>query len=183
MNKNGKRLLRAKVVQRKLQRMQSKERAKVARHVVTLQQINAPDQSPLSIQELGDQLEANRKGLNDLAKAHNTNFSTYSDAFQHLDARLGAIMLVANDMTQLLKSHNLLNEDILTTTTSTSSGLVQPFWEAYIQQYLKLVQQAADVAKAALAVVPSIITDSEESNYADMEFGGEDTPNVEASTG
>jgi hypothetical protein len=183
MSKNGKRPLRAKVVQRKLQRQQSKERVKIAHHVVKLQQQNALGQGPVSIQELKDQLEANRSGLNDLVTAHNTNFKTYSDAFQHLDARLGSIMLVLNDVTQLLKSHGLLNEEILTTTTNVTSGLVQPFWEAYIQQYLDSIKKAAEATAMKLAVAPIIITAPEESDYTDMEFGGEVMKHVEASAG
>jgi len=194
MSRNGQqqRKIRTKVVKKKLERRQVKERQKVARHILNLQQLGEADQNPV-ILELRQQLEANRKGHNELAQAFNKNFRTYSDAFQHLDARIGSLMLVTNDLVELLHSKGLLNEDILTTTIvkgiddkGVEAEKHQPYWEAYISHYLKLVKVAADNAaeaeKEAQPLIESTSSDSD-SDYADTTFGGEDTPHVEISSG
>jgi len=185
MSRNGQqRKIRAKVVKKKLDRQQGKERQKVARHILNLQQLGEADKNPV-IQELKLQLEANRKGHNELAQAFNKNFRAYSDAFQHIDARIGSLMLVVNDLVELLHSKDLLDEDILTTTIFQGGevpGLHQPYWEAYIKHYLGLVKEAADKSKSKILLDSSLGESG--SDYADTTFGGEDTPaHVEVSSG
>jgi hypothetical protein len=191
MSRNGQqqRKIRAKVVKKKLERQQAKERGKVARHLLNLQQLGEADKNPAII-ELRNQIEADRRGLNNLIQAHNKNFRAYTDAFQHLDARLGALMLVSNDIVELLHVRGLLDESVLTTTlvrsTDASSGKEiersQPDWEAYIAYYLKTIRDTKEAAAGAEQLVESIAEESDD-DYADTTFGGEDPPNVEASSG
>lgn len=185
MSRNGQqRKIRAKVVKQKLDRQQGKERRKVARNILNLQQLGEADKNPV-IQELKLQLEANRKGHNELAQAFNTNFRAYTDAFQHIDARIGSLMLVMNDIVELLHSRGMLGEDILTTVAfpnGDAPGKRQPYWEAYIKHYLGLVKDAADKSKSQILLDSSI--GGSDSDYADTTFGGEDTSaHVEVSSG
>lgn len=193
MSRNGQqqRKIRPKVVKKRLERKQDRERKKVAHHILNLQQLSEADKNP-AILELRQQLEANRKGHNELAQAFNKNFRTYSDAFQHLDARIGSLMLVTNDLVELLHGKGLLNEDVLTTTIvkglddkGAETEKHQPYWEAYIAHYLKLIKAAADKdaadAAAAQPLIESTPSDPD-SDYADTTFGGEDIPHVKVSS-
>jgi hypothetical protein len=190
MSKNGQqpRKIRAKVLKKKLERQQVRERAKVARHVASLQQLNDADQNP-AILELRRQCEANRRGCNELINAFNKNFRTYTDAIQHMDARMGAMMLVINDLTELLRLSDMLDETILTTMEVPSMGEQgaevirrQPFWEGYISSYLNLLKVAADSKQNSAPLVESV-ADESDNDYADTTFGGEDMPHVEISAG
>jgi hypothetical protein len=191
MSKNGQqpRKIRAKVLKKKLQRQQVRERAKVARHVVNLQQLSDADQNP-AILELRRQCEENRRGYNEIIGAFNKNFRTYTDAIQHMDARLGALMLVANDITEVLRSRGLLDETILTTVgvaTKDENGVnvtrQQPFWEGYISSYVNLLKLAEKQSKQDSTPLVESVPDESDSDYADTTFGGEDMPHVEISAG
>jgi hypothetical protein len=137
-------------------------------------------------QQLKDQVELNRKEHGELVEAFNKNFRTYTDAFQHLDTRIGALMLVLNDIVELLHHSHSLDENILTTTVVKSAGSNssigedrhQPHWEAYIKFYLKLIQ-----ASSADSTINSVDDSQDSQDYQEVVFGGEGNTHVKISPG
>ncbi len=183
MSKSGqmKRRVRAKQVQKVLERKQEKERAAVAKHVHLLQQQQAGDQNP-HIQQLSQQLEHLVKGHNDLVTAYNVNWKNFADSIRQLDARLGALALVVDDLVRggVDNVTRLAAADVPTPDHEAIGGV---HWHAYIRLYVKKVEE--DLARlkaqeAAAQEAPSVDFDPlitppavDEDTDADV-FGGKD---------
>lgn len=179
MKKNGKKV-RPKVAQRVLQRQQEKERAKIAKEVDKLQQLNAGDSNP-HIQQLQSNLSELTKHHNELVDAFNSNNRNYNNQLQHLDMRLGAAYSVLQDMFDgNVQSRTMQVEGVDKT--------LRIDWPAYIENYLETVR--AEVAKqlaaekeAAVQTAPvevleespliTPLVDEPESDEPDTVFGGD----------
>lgn len=188
MSKNGqmKRRVRAKQVQKLMARKQEKERAQVAKHVLNLQQQQAGDQNP-HIQDINRQLAALVQGHNELVTAYNANWKNFSESIRQLDARLGALFLVLDD---------LVRGGVDNVTKFTEADVSEPghpavggiHMHAYVRLYLKRAEEefAALKAQAEAAQPPPfdpLVTPpgTAEESEADYVFGGkEDSTNGEA---
>lgn len=193
MSRNGKnRKPRTKQVQKALQRQQEKERAKVAGHVLKLQQLQAGDQSP-HIQQINQQLDQLVKGHNELANAYNTNWTNFANSIQHLDARVGAMQLVLDDIVRTgIQEVTKLDAEAL----GLHEGAEHPqlggvHWPGYIRTYLKkveaelaLLKQQGEQAQAA-PFDPLLTPEAPEAEAEtdDVVFGGKDDEDGEASSG
>lgn len=173
---NGqKRKLRAKVVASKLKRQSDKERKKVAREIVKIQQLGAEGTNP-QLEQLRLEGSSTRSSLNELIAAFNGNSQAYSGAFQHIDARIGAVMLVLDDLTASLTTSGVMLPE-LTTKVDEPSGRTVVFWEAYIKHYIDNVRKELEARAAAASAAPPLYTpeaEQTESNNLDVVFGGND---------
>lgn len=202
MSRNGQRKMpRAKQVQKALARAQEKERAKVAVHLDRLSKLNEGDNDP-HMQELRRQMQLLVDGHNNLVTAYNTNLQNFGNSIQHLDARVGAIFIVLDD---------IVKRGISDVTTlgpidlGIHEGVEHPqlggvHWAGYIRMYMKKVEEDLALLKqqqqeAAAAVQDSAVPQAEpfdplitpeeeptEDDSNDVVFGGKDA-DVEASTG
>lgn len=186
-NRGQKRQLRQKVVAGKLKRQSDKERTKVAKELHKLQQLGAGDLNP-HIQQLRLESKNTRDGLNNLIQAFNTNFQSYGGAMQHLDARLGALSLVVDDIVSSLAASGVALPE-LTVVQNEAKTLVH--WEAYLKHYIdnvraELLARAAAAAEAEQkvgatpggeepAILDPLFTPEapEESTHTDVVFGGD----------
>lgn len=181
--RSQRRQLRQRVVADKLKRQSDKERAKVAKELHKLQQLGAADLNP-HIQQLSLENRQTREGLNRLIQAFNTNSRVYGGAMQQLDARIGALTLVVDDLVASLVAAGVSLPE-LTVVQQESRTLVH--WEAYLKHYIDNVRAALLAqAEAATGVrpipggeEPAIIDPlftpgtPEESSSADVVFGGD----------
>lgn len=192
MSRNGKnRKPRPRQVQKALLRQQEKERARVAGHVLKLQQLQAGDQSP-HIQQINKQLELLVRGHNELAEAYNKNWQGFANSIQHLDSRVGAIMLVLDDIARGgLEEVTKLDAEAL----GLHKGAEHPqlggvHWPGYIHTYLKKVEaeleqykkqaEAAQTVQFDPLITPPTVEDEPDTD--DVVFGGKDEDG-EASSG
>lgn len=177
MSRNGK--VRAKVVARRLQRQTEKERAKVAKALHSLQQTKALAESPAGA-ELTQQLELLRQSHNQLVESHNALVKNYGNSLQHLDMRLGAVVLVIDDLVKGGAGN-------VTRAVDANSDSAEPgvYWEAYIKHYLAKLKAEIDAARKEQAAAEGspLITPAEEGSTeeTDVVFGG-DQKHVEASS-
>lgn len=133
---------RAKVIQRSLLRSQQKERQKVAEEILKLQRLKSGDDDP-HVQQLYRSCESLERAFNAMAGEINQNFRTYQRVQMQLDARVGAIFRVLEDL--ITNSPGLI--DSLRYTSQVLGGPKTPGWEAYMQEQLAAVQE--EVAKYA----------------------------------
>lgn len=189
MSRNGqrKRNVRAKQVQKVLQRRQEKERHKVASHILNLQQLQAGDQNP-HIQQHAQQLELLIKAHNELATAYNKNWQNFSQSIQMLDTRVGAMMLVLDDIIRSgIEEVTKLDAEGL----GLQAGAEHPqiggvHWPGYFHTYLKKIEAELALlktqAEAAQAVPfdPLITPPEINEEEADVVFGGKDGSDGEA---
>ena len=168
MSRSGKtqekRKLRAKVVAKKMARQSSKERTKVAAELLKLQQLGVVSTRP----DLSQEVRATRDGLNNLIQGFNKNSTALANAIANLDARIGALMLVGDDMAALLPE-----EQTGVTLYATEDGTRKVHWEAYIKHYVDNVRALAMRVNA-----PSVPEEPSEPQEDLIVFGG----NHEAST-
>jgi hypothetical protein len=186
-NRGQKRQLRQKVVADKLKRQSGKERTKVAKELHKLQQLGAGDLNP-HIQQLRLESKNTRDGLNGLIQAFNTNFQSYGGAMQQLDARLGAMALVVDDLVECLASAGTPLPEL--TVLKNEAGRTSVHWEAYIKHYIdnvraELLMRAEAAAKEEQvgaipggeepATLDPLFTPEtpEESTHTDVVFGGD----------
>ena len=190
MSRNGKKP-RAKQVQKAMARAQEKERARVAVHISRLQQLNKGDQDP-HIQKLYQQVDLLVQGHNELATACNTNWKGFSDSIQHLDSRVGAMMLVLDDIVRD-GVEGVTRLDALALGLHESAEHPQlggVHWPGYIRTYLKRVEAELAELKARHQAAaqkepfdPLITPTTEETEPEEVVFGGKDEDNGEAGTG
>lgn len=193
MSRNGRSRPRPAQVKKALARAQEKERAKVAVHLNRLQQLQEGDQNP-HIQKLVQQINLLVEGHNNLATACNANWKGFADSIQHLDARVGAIAQVLDDIVK----GGIENVTRLSAIESPDGNPENPMvggvhWPGYIKMYidrvttelaeLKARQQAQAESEQAEPFDPLITPKQEEAEPEDVVFGGKDESNVEAGTG
>jgi hypothetical protein len=198
MSRNGRNRPRPAQVKKALARAQDKERARVAVHIDRLQQLQAGDQNP-HIQKIFQQINLLVEGHNSLATACNANWKGFGDSIQHLDARVGAIAQVLDDLVR----GGIPNITTLSALESPDGKFDNPMvggvhWPGYIKMYidrvtvelaeLKARHQAQAEASQAGATEqtepfdPLITPNQEEAEPEDVVFGGKDE-DVEAGTG
>jgi len=160
--KQAKRQIRAKVVAKKMQRRTSKERVKVAAEILKLQQLGAVSTNP-DLAQLSREAGATRDGLNNLIRGFNKNAQAFADAAANLDARIGALMLVGDDLVSLLPA-----DQTEVTTYEDAEGKRKVHWEAYIKHYVDNVRALALKTKEAMTSA----ADQEEDSEEPIVFGG-----------
>lgn len=157
MSKNGKKQaskkkVRAKTVAKNLQERANRERIRVAGEIVKLQRATA-SQSPVTPADLTPLYDH----LNRLTEVHNRNSQAFGAGIQHLDARVGAMMLYLDD---LARGVEVKRED----------GGVG--WEHYLTLYIEQIKQVQDKAAAGEPTAP--VAEDQDTGYNDVTFGGVD---------
>lgn len=164
------RKLRAKTVAKKMQRKTGKERTKVAAEILKLQQLGAASTNP-GLEQLSQEARATREGLNNLIKGFNKNASAFANAAANLDARVGALMLVGDDLISLLPA----DQEAVTTYVD-DEGKRKVHWEAYIKHYVDNVRALALRGKEA-AEAAEVDSEDEDDNLT--VFGGNHEASVD----
>lgn len=184
MSRNGqkKRSPRPAQVAKIQARALAKERKKVAGEVLKLQQLEAGDRDP-HIQELRSQVQALLKGHNELVTKYNDNTKGMSQAIQHLDARVGAMMFVLDDIVRggITNVTKLSPLEAPSPDHRTVGGV---HWQGYVHMYLKQLELELDELRAKSEAPELLVTPEPEETEDDepVVFGGKDDGDGEAST-
>lgn len=158
MSRNGKnrKSPRAKQVQKAVQRQQEKERARVAGHLLKLSQLEGGDKNP-HIQQINQQLSQLADAHDNLATAYNNNWQGFANSLQLLDARVGAIMLVLDDIVRdgIQEVTKLDAEGLGLHSAAQAPQLGGVHWPGYIHTYVKKVEaELAKLKEAHAAAAP-----------------------------
>lgn len=166
MSRNGQkrtnRKLRSSVVAKRLESQVRKERTKVAKEITKLQQLAAGDHDP-HIQQLNANIQELLKGHNAAVSGFNQNFLAYSKAIQHIDVRIGALMLVIDD---------LVKGGVADVTRKEEGGGVH--WEAYIKHHINKLKEQLEAQAAQQAAEAPTDDESALAQPGDVVFGGDD---------
>lgn len=161
-----------------------KEREKVAVEVHRLRQLEEGDKNP-HIQELRKQVSVLLAGHNELVTKFNSNAQGMAQSIQHLDARVGAMMFVLDDIVR----GGVGNVSTMSAMEAPSPGhrtVGGVHWQGYIHMYLKQLEMELEElrAKNEAAGAEPLRTPEAEAIEDDepVVFGGKDDSDGEAST-